>query len=151
MNEEKSATAPTANGMRLARLRSPWIVWPGTGLLAVLLFWGLDYLVTALTHETTDDAFIAAHVVSIAPQVAGRVSAVPVLDNQMVHSNDLRVESDTADYSTSVIQKQSSADAAAANYKSVLAALDLMNEKVTTAQATADQSKADAQAAQATD
>ena len=151
MNEERSATAPTANGMRLVRLRSPWIVWPGTGLLAVLLFWGLDYLVTALTHETTDDAFIAAHVVSIAPQVAGRVSAVPVLDNQMVHSNDLLVEIDTADYSTSVIQKQSSADAAAANYKSVLAALDLMNEKVTTAQATADQSKADAQAAQATD
>jgi membrane fusion protein (multidrug efflux system) len=137
--------------MRLVRLRSPWILWPGTGVLAVLLFLGLDYLITALTHETTDDAFIAAHVVSIAPQVAGRVSAVPVLDNQMVHSNDLLVEIDTADYSTSVLQKQSSADAAAANYKSVLAALDLMNEKVTTAQATADQSKADAQAAQATD
>ena len=151
MNDEKSVAAPTAKGMRLAKLSSPWIVWPGAGVLAALLFLGLDYLTTALTHESTDDAFIAAHVVSIAPQVAGRVVAVPVLDNQMVHSNDLLVGIDTADYSTSLTQKQSSADAAAANYKSVLAALDLMNEKVTTAQATADQSKADAQAAQATD
>lgn len=151
MNEEKSAATSINNGVRLTKLNSPWILWPATGLLAALFFFGLDYLITALTHESTDDAFIAAHVVSIAPQVAGRVSAVPVLDNQMIHSNDLLAEIDPADYSTSVTQKQSSADAAAANYKSVLAALDLMNEKVTTAQATADQSKADAQAAQATD
>ena len=151
MNEEKSAIAPITTGMRLARVNSPWLLWPAAAALAVVLFFGLDYLMTALTHESTDDAFIAAHVVSIAPQVAGRVSAVPVLDNEMIHSNDLLVEIDPADYSTGVTQKQASAEAAAANYKSVLAALDLMNEKVTTAQATADQSKADAEAAQATD
>jgi membrane fusion protein (multidrug efflux system) len=151
MNEEKPATAPMTNGMRLAKLNSPRVVWPGTGVLAVLLFFGLDYLITALTHESTDDAFIAAHVVSIAPRVAGQVAAVHVLDNQMVHSNDLLMEIDPADYSTTVTQKQSSADAAAANYQSVLAALNVMNEKVTTAQATADQTRADAEAAQATD
>jgi membrane fusion protein (multidrug efflux system) len=151
MNEERSAPAPGGNGARLAKLNSPWILWPAAGGLAVLLFFGLDYLVTALTHESTDDAFIAAHVVSIAPQIAGRVSAVPVLDNQMIRSNDLLVEIDPADYSTTVTQKQSTAEAAAANYKSVLAALDLMNEKVITAEAIADQSKADADAARATD
>jgi membrane fusion protein (multidrug efflux system) len=151
MSEETSAAAPNANGMRLAKLNSPGVLWPAAGVLAVLLFFGLEYLVTALTHESTDDAFIAAHVVSIAPRVAGQVAAVYVLDNQMVHSNDPLVEIDPADYSTSVTQKQSSADAAAANYQSMLAALNLMNEKVTTAQATADQSRADAEAAQATD
>jgi len=76
---------------------------------------------------------------------------VHVLDNQMVHSNDPLLEIDPADYSTSVTQKQSSADAAAANYQSMLAALNLMSEKVTTAQATADQSRADAEATRATD
>jgi len=151
MNEEKSAAPPTVSGARLAKLNSPGFVWPATGALAVLLFFGLDYLVNALTHESTDDAFIAAHVVSIAPRIAGQVSAVHVLDNEMVHSNELLVEIDPADYSTSVTQKQSSADAAAANYRSFLAALELMNEKVTTAKATADESKADADAAQATD
>jgi membrane fusion protein (multidrug efflux system) len=151
MNEQQPATAPGANRMRLTRLDSPWVVWPAAGALAVLLFFGLRYLVTALTHESTDDAFIAAHVVSIAPRIAGQVSAVAVRDNEMIHSNDLLVEIDPADYATTVTQKQSSADAAAANYQSMLAALNLMNEKVTTAEATANQSKADAEAARATD
>jgi len=151
MNEEKSTASPNANGARLAKLNSPWFVWPAAGALAVLLYFGLHYLSFALTHESTDDAFIAAHVVSIAPRIAGQVSAVHVLDNKLVHSNDLLVEIDPADYSTTAAQKQSSADAAEANYKVVLAALNLMSEKVITAQATADQSKADADAAKATD
>jgi membrane fusion protein (multidrug efflux system) len=151
MNEEKPATVPPANGARLAKLMAPRVLWPAAVVLAVLLYFGLDYLITALTHESTDDAFIAAHVVSIAPRVAGEVAAVHVLDNQMVHSNDPLMEIDPADYTTSVTQKQSSADAAAANYQSMLAALNLMSEKVTTAQATADQSRADAEAARATD
>ena len=148
---QPSRTIKNGTNHQLAKLNSPWFIWPATGVLAVLLLFGLDYLVTAFTHESTDDAFIAAHVVSIAPRVAGQVSAVHVLDNQMVHSNDLLVEIDPADYSTTVAQKQSSTDAAEANYKSFLAALDLMTVKVATAEATADQSKADADAAQATD
>jgi membrane fusion protein (multidrug efflux system) len=139
------------NGAKLAKLNSPWFIWPATGVLTVLLFFGLDYLVTALTHAATDDAFIEAHVVSVAPRISGQVSAVYVRDNQMVHSNDLLVEIDPADYATTAAQKQSSADAAEANYKTVLTALDLMTVKVATAKATADQSKADADAAEATD
>ena len=68
-------------------------------MLAVLLYFGLSYLNSFLTHESTDDAFIEAHVVSVAPRIAGQVLAVHVLDNQMVHSNDLLVEIDPADYS----------------------------------------------------
>jgi len=156
MNENKPAPAsppppPAVNGKQLAKLNSPWFIWPATGALAVLLFFGLDYLVTAFTHESTDDAFIEGDIVSIAPRVSGQVSAVHVVANQMVRSNELLVEIDPADYSTTASQKQSSADAAEANYKVVLAALDLMTVKVATAEATADQSKADADAAQATD
>jgi len=117
----------------------------------VLLFFGLGYFFDVLTHESTDDAFIAAHVVSVAPRIAGQVAAVHVLDNELVRSNELLVEIDPADYSTTAAQKQSAADAQAANYKTVLAALDLMAVKVDTAQAIADQSKADAEAAAATD
>ncbi len=153
MSENKSVPSkpPPVNGARLAKMNSPLFIWPATVALAVLLFFGLDYLVTALTHESTDDAFIAAHVVSIAPRISGQVAAVHVLDNQMVRSNDLLVEIDPANYATTAAQKQSSADAQEANYKAFLAALDLMSVKVTTAEATADQSKADADAAQATD
>ncbi len=156
MSESKSAPAsppppPQLNGRQLAKLNTPLFVWPATVVLAVLLFFGLDYLVAFMTHESTDDAFIAAHVVSVAPRIAGQVAAVHVLDNQMVRSNELLVEIDPADYATTAAQKQAAADAQEANYKTVLAALDLMAVKVATAQATADQSKADADAAEATD
>jgi membrane fusion protein, multidrug efflux system len=156
MSDSKAAPAspppsPQLNGRQLARLNTPLFVWPATVVLAVLLFFALDNLITFLTHESTDDAFIAAHVVSVAPRVAGQVAAVHVLDNEMVRSNELLVEIDPADYSTTAAQKQAAADAQEANYKTVLAALDLMAVKVATAQATADQSKADADAAEATD
>ena len=151
MSDEKPTAAPVTHSARLAKLSSPWFIWPATAALAVLLFFGLGYFFYVLTHESTDDAFIAAHVVSVAPRIAGQVAAVHVLDNELVRSNELLVEIDPADYSTTAAQKQSAADAQAANYKTVLAALDLMAVKVDTAQAIADQSKADAEAAAATD
>jgi len=151
MNGSKPATVPAANGAKLARLNSPWFTWPATGALAVLLYSGLHYLNFALTHETTDDAFIAADVVSVAPRVAGQISSIYVLDNQMVQSNELLAEIDPSNYATTAAQKQATVAESEANYKVVLAALNLMSEKVTTAEATADQSKADAEASKATD
>jgi membrane fusion protein, multidrug efflux system len=149
-NSNPSSPAPVANGAKLAKLNSPWFIWPATGALAVLLFFGLAYLVTAFTHESTDDAFIEGNVVSIAPRISGQVSAVHVFDNQMVHSNELLVEIDPSSYSITVAQKETSAEAQSANYKAYLAGYELMRTKVTTAEATARQTQADADAAGAT-
>jgi membrane fusion protein (multidrug efflux system) len=141
---------PKQNGGKLARLNSPWLVWPATAALAVLLYFALSYLNGFLTHESTDDAFVEGHVVSIAPRISGQVLAVHVLDNQFVHSNDLLVEIDPADYAMTVAQKQSAADAQESSYKLALAGLELMRAKVTTAGAAAQESKADTAAAAAT-
>ena len=141
---------PKGNGTKLAKLNSPWFIWPATLALAVLLFFGLGYFFDVLTHESTDDAFIAAHVVSIAPRISGQVAAVHVLDNEMVRSNELLVEIDPSSYSITVAQKEASAGAQSANYKAYLAGYELMRIKVTTAEATARQTKADADAAGAT-
>jgi membrane fusion protein (multidrug efflux system) len=156
MSDSKSVSSsppPPAmpGGGQLAKLNSPLFIWPATVVLAVLLYFGLGYLLDVLTHESTDDAFIAAHVVSIAPSVPGPVVAVHVLDNQLVRSNELLVEIDPSSYSITVAQKEASTAASEANYKTTLSALDLMAVKVTTAVANADQSKADISAAEATD
>jgi membrane fusion protein (multidrug efflux system) len=137
-------------GGQLAKLNTPLFIWPATVGLAVLLFFGLGYLFDVLTHESTDDAFIAAHVVSIAPRISGQVAAVHVFDNQMVRSNELLVEIDPSSYSITVAQKETSAGAQSANYKAYLAGYELMRTKVTTAEATARQTKADADATGAT-
>ena len=154
MSEHKSEPAnppPLApNGKPLAKLNTPLFLWPATVGLAALLFFGLDYFVKFMTHESTDDAFIAAHVVSVAPRIAGQVTAVHVLDNELVHSNELLVEIDPSTYAVAVAQKKASAAAQAANYKAFVAGYELMRTKVATAEATARQSEADADAAAAT-
>jgi membrane fusion protein (multidrug efflux system) len=152
MSENPNQPIPSAaggNGQRLAKLNSPFFIWPAAAGFALLLFFGLDYFFTALTHESTDDAFIAGHLVSVAPRIDGQVSAVHVVDNQMVHSNDLLIEIDPSDYAITVAQKQSAADSSDANVKTILAADELMRKKVATAEASARKAQADADASAA--
>ncbi len=141
---------PSLNNTQLTRLASPFFLWPAAAVLAVLLFFALDYANLAFTHESTDDAFIEGHVVVIAPRIAGQVAAVRVLDNQIVRSNDLLVEIDPADYATTLAQKQAAQESGNANYKAAVAGYELMGVKVTTAESTARETRADADAAAAT-
>lgn len=150
MSEEKTAAPPPKNGNGQSRLNSPKIVWPAAIVLAVLLYFFVGYVANIFTHESTDDAFIAGHIVSIAPRIAGEVSAVHVLDNQLVHSNDLLVEIDPSDFSITVAQKQAAAQSQEANFRTILAAYELTRTKVATAEATARKSQADADSAEAT-
>ena len=126
------------------------LVWPGALLVAVACYFGLNYLGVAFNHESTDDAFIAGHVVSVAPRVAGQIAAVRVVDNQLVHSNDLLVEIDPADLTMTAAQKSAAADAESANFQAMGAGLELMKTKLETAAATARESQADAEAMAAT-
>ena len=137
------------NGETLKKLNSPLFIWPAAIVLAILLYLGLALLANSLTHESTDDAFIAGHLVSIAPRIDGQVSAVHVLDNQLVHSNDLLIEIDPADYAITVAQKQSAADSSDANVKTIIAADELMRKKVSTAEASERKAQADADASAA--
>jgi membrane fusion protein (multidrug efflux system) len=144
------ATPPkNGNGARLQKLNSPVFIWPAAVALAVLLYLGLALLNHMLTHESTDDAFITADVVTIAPRIDGQVSAVHVLANQLVRSNDLLVEIDPADYAITVAQKQAAAASQDANVKTVFAVDELMRKKVATAEAGARKAQADADASAA--
>ena len=151
MNENPPATAapPVKNGPP-SKFNSPVFLWPAGIALAVVLYFGIAYLVDVFTHESTDDAFIAGHIVSIAPRIAGQVAAVHVLDNQLVRSNDLLVEIDPADYAITVAQKTSAAVSQDANFRTIVAAYELMRAKVATAEASARKAGADAAADEAT-
>jgi membrane fusion protein (multidrug efflux system) len=148
MSESPTVAPAGKNGA--ARFNSPWFLWPAAVGLAVLLYFALDYLAGTLTHESTDDAFIAGHIVSIAPRIAGQVAAVHVLDNELVHSNELLVELDPADYTVTVAQKQAAAASQDANFRTVVAAYELMRAKVNTAEVSARKAVADAAASAAT-
>jgi membrane fusion protein, multidrug efflux system len=82
---------------RLPRRRRrllPRIVIAVAGLAAIGV--GVAWFLDARDYESTDDAFIDAHMVRVASQVAGRVAQVPVDDNQAVAAGQLLVKIDPA-------------------------------------------------------
>jgi membrane fusion protein, multidrug efflux system len=85
---------------------------------AIVLVLALCYVATiffhSLTHESTDDAFIDAHIVSIAPKIAGKISAVKVHDNQFVKKGQVLLEIDSRDIEATVAQKQAALEVAQA-------------------------------------
>ena len=68
----------------------------GAVALAVLIVGGVLWWLHERRFETTDDAFIDAHIVHVAPRVAGQVVAVLVNDNQPVRAGQILVRIDVA-------------------------------------------------------
>lgn len=60
----------------------------------------------ASTHEETDNATIAGHIVQVSSRIPGTVTAVPVDDNQQVQAGQLLVQLDPTDYQVKVQQAQ---------------------------------------------
>ena len=69
----------------------------GLLFLAVAGGAGYLYLDDAAHFESTDDAFIAARQFSVAPQVAGYITAVPVTDNEHVAAGQVIARIDDRD------------------------------------------------------
>jgi membrane fusion protein (multidrug efflux system) len=63
-----------------------------------LIFLAVWWWIHGLSRISTDNAFVEAHLHSVAAKVAGRVEAVAVQDNQFVRKGDLLYEIEPADY-----------------------------------------------------
>lgn len=64
--------------------------------------------------ETTDNAYVAGDIVTIASKVAGRIASVRVADNQPVHAGDVLMTIDDADYRAAAEQARAALAAAIA-------------------------------------
>ncbi len=121
--------------------------------LAVVLIAGIAYgaraLVHSLTHETTDDAFIDAHIVSIAPKISGRIASVEVKDNQQVKKGDLLAEIDPADAEAVVAQQQAALEVARAKERTSQMAAEQADAHLQTLHAGYEAAAASADAAAA--
>lgn len=85
--------------------RRPWGKWAVMLAvpLALLLIGGWFWLTSGRT-VSTDNATIGAHVVSLAPEVGGRIVEVRVQENQMVKKGDLLFRIDPAPYRIALMQ-----------------------------------------------
>ena len=62
-------------------------------VLALGLYWGSSYV-----FAYTDDAYVTSDLVAVAPQITGRIVAVPIVDNQMVKKGMLLAAIDPAPF-----------------------------------------------------
>ena len=132
---------------RLGKRFVPTLV--GIGLAPVLGAAGLYFFAQAMSYESTDDAFIDAHTVDVAPKIAGRIEKVFIDDNWRVKKGDPIVEIDPRDYDAQLRQRQAALESTKAQANSAQAAVEQQIANVKSLQATLDQDKADQQAYQA--
>src|ERR1700688_2236239 len=118
-SEESAVPHPLASNQVNTRWRipiAPILLTLGTVTIAALLAWATwqAYMGAPWTRDGT----VRAYVVTMAPEVAGRIDKLPVADNQFVHKGDVLFEIDPADYRIALesAQAQAKRDAAALDY-----------------------------------
>lgn len=125
-------TVPAKNGNPVAPQRSNRRrnIVAGIGALAVVAAVGTYYASFVAPYESTDDAFVEAHVTPIAPQIAGRVMRVLVEDNQEVKQGDVLVQVDPSDYQAKLDQEKANLAAAQSRLEEAKAQFSVDESKV---------------------
>jgi RND family efflux transporter MFP subunit len=95
---------------------APILITLGAVAAAAFLAWAMWQ--TYMGAPWTRDGTVRAYVVTMAPEVAGRIAKLSVADNQFVHKGDVLFEVDPADYRIALEQAQAQAqrDGAALDY-----------------------------------
>jgi membrane fusion protein (multidrug efflux system) len=148
-NQKQHGQPGEREAERPGLFKRPRFIIIGSILLVIITVVGLIWFQHAKSYESTDDAFIDTHTISIAPQVAGQVVQVPVNDNQLVNAGDLLVQIDPSIFNARLAQAQSVL--ALNEAKLQVAQLDLTNafSQLISTQAVESQTRAQASAAEA--
>ena len=118
----------------------PFLLTLGTVTVAGLLGWGMweAYMGTPWTRDAT----VRAYVVTMAPEVAGRIVELYVVDNKLVHKGDLLMVIDPTNYSIAVSQAEAAVQQAQASMQNVDAQLAVQEAQINASQAVLDQAEA---------
>lgn len=112
--------------------------------LLVGLAWAAWWWLTGRFIETTDDAYLQADSISVAPKISGYVAEVAVTDNQTVRRGDVLVRLDARKYAA--VSDEATATIAARNADLAKAQADLVQQDSTIAEARAQLQGAQADA-----
>jgi membrane fusion protein (multidrug efflux system) len=122
--------------------RTPVASVVGSVLLTTAAGLGYLYLNHAWRFQTTDDAFIAARQFSIASQVPGYITAVPVTDNQHVAAGGTIARIDDRNYRIALAKSQAQVAAAQASVQNIDAQIDGQQSQINAGQAQVAQAEA---------
>ncbi len=90
----------------------------------------------------TRDGTVRAYVVTLAPEVAGRIVALPVVDNEFVHKGDLLMVIDPTNYRIAVGQTEAEVQQAEASVQNIDAQIAVQQAEISANQARVDRAQA---------
>lgn len=117
-----------------------WVVLLTVGLIAVLAVF--FYIRHTRIYVSTDDAYVTGRIHTVAPKVAGTVTAVRVEDNQQVFPGDVLVELDAADYEARYHEAEAALDAERSRLAEYTAKAEAAEEQLKEAQARVESARA---------
>ncbi|MCP3725362.1 HlyD family secretion protein [Paraburkholderia sp. CNPSo 3272] len=125
-----AAAAPARSGAKRTLL-----ILLGLAALIAAAVWLGHWWIVGRFIESTDDAYLQADSVTIAPKVSGYVTDVYVADNQAVKAGDPLVKLDARQYQVALDQAQATVDARTADIEHAQAQIEQQRANVAQAQA----------------
>jgi multidrug resistance efflux pump len=118
----------------------PFLLTPAAVALAGLLGWRMwdAYMETPWTRDAT----VRAYVITMAPEVAGRIVELTVGDNKYIRKGDLLMVIDPTNYTIAVSQAEAAVQQAQASVQNVDAQITVQQAQVSANQAQLDLAKA---------
>lgn len=144
-----SASADDSGERRSSPLKSPRarliLLLVGLALIVVGVLWFIRFESFGKYQESTNDAYIQADSITVAPKVSGYVDRVFVDENQDVKAGQALVQIDPRDYRAQAAQSLAQIDVAKASAAGVAA--QIAEQRAAIAQAAAERDAATANAA----
>ena len=118
----------------------PFLITLAAVALAGLLGWAMWGVY--MGAPWTRDATVRAYVVTMAPEVAGRIVELPVADNQFVHKGDLLLGIDPTNFVIAVSEAEAAVQQAQASIQNIDAQTTIQQAQISSSQAQLDQTQA---------
>jgi multidrug resistance efflux pump len=118
----------------------PFLITLATVAIAGLLGWAMWGVY--MGAPWTRDATVRAYVVTMAPEVAGHIVALPVSDNKYVRKGDLLMEIDPTNYRIAVSQSEAAVQQAEANVEIIEAQMTVQQAQIKANQSQIEVAKA---------
>lgn len=145
--QDRAVDLPARRGMGMPRtvftalIRNvPLLITLATVGVAVVLGWMMWN--TYMGKPWTRDGTVRSYVVTMAPEVAGRIVELPVQDNEFVHKGDLLLVIDPTDYTIAVRLAEAAVQQAQASAETIDAQIAVQQAQINASEAQVEGAKA---------
>jgi len=142
-DRDETVASPLPDSRAITRRRietGPFLITLATVALAGLLGWATWGVY--MGAPWTRDATVRAYVVTMAPEVAGRIVELHVVDNKYVRKGDLLLVIDPTNFRIAVSQSEAAVQQAQANVQNIEAQMTVQQAQINASQAQLQQGHA---------